>query len=354
MDNQRYVKLANHLDQLPGGFISTDPDVDLRLLQELFSEEEADLAPYLTLDREQAETIAKRANLPAGEIKKRLDEMSHKGLIFSTKINDGTMLYQAVPFVIGIFEFQVNNLNKQLVRNLAYYWRARNGMADKEDIPQIRTIPIGESIDPHLEVLAYEQVDELIKAEDRFAVAPCICRKTAKMTGGGCDGPEESCLVLGEWADFYVRDGRGRSIDRSEVQEIIARADAANLVLQPSNSKDASFICCCCGCCCGILKSLQNHPSPSKVVASAFIAELDTEFCTACWTCLERCQMSALMEDLDSVVLDQNRCIGCGLCVSTCPTGALTLVRKPETVHTQIPDTMDDYLAPKQASLKLR
>ena len=28
--------------------------------------------------------------------------------------------------------------------------------------------------------------------------------------------------------------------------------------------------------------------------------------------------------------LHLNRCIGCGLCVSTCPTGSLSLVRKPK------------------------
>jgi ferredoxin len=28
-------------------------------------------------------------------------------------------------------------------------------------------------------------------------------------------------------------------------------------------------------------------------------------------------------------VLNTDRCIGCGLCVTTCPSGALTLARKP-------------------------
>ena len=336
-----YKKLAEHLDKLPGGFAPSVIGAELRLLKRLFSTEEAELATYLTLDREKAQVIAERAKLPLAETEQRLNEMSKMGLIFSMQQKDSATLYQAVPFIIGIYEFQVNNLSIGLILDFVYYWITRRKRPQKEPIPQIRTIPISKSIKPHLEVLSYEQVNELVKDDDRFAVAPCICRRIAKMTGGGCDAPEESCLVFGEWADYYVRDGRGRSIDRSKVLKILARADAANLVLQPSNSRNPVFICCCCGCCCGILKGLQNHPRPSEIVASSFMAKHEPEICIGCWTCLERCQMHAITEEGDRVTLNTNRCIGCGLCVSTCPSGALSLVRKPDSECMQIPVTMD-------------
>jgi len=341
MKETSYRKLAEHLDQLPGGFAPSDTGAELRLLQRLFTTEEAELAPHLTLDREEAQVIAERANLPLADAEQRLNEMSNKGLIFSMQLEDGPTLYQAVPFVVGIYEFQVNNLSKGLLQDLADYWSTRKQRPQTQTIPQMRTIPVGESIKPHLEALPYEQVNELVKANDRFAVAPCICRRHARMTGGGCDAPEESCLIFGEWADYYVRDGRGRSIDQSEVMKILTRADAANLVLQPSNSRDIGFICCCCGCCCGILGRLQDHPRPSEIVASSFIAKLEPEICDGCFDCLERCQMQALTEEVDRVALNTDRCIGCGLCVSTCPSGALSLVRKPDGERTQIPVTMD-------------
>lgn len=337
-----YARLAEHLDRLPGGFSSSDSAADLRLLQRLFTLPEAELAVCLTLEPEPSPLIAQRAGLPVGEAQQRLDEMSSKGLIFSTCSEDGTRLYQAVPFVIGIFEFQVNNLNKPLLRDLAYYWRACQGMSASESIPQIRTIPIGASLDPHLEVLPYEQVRALVESAQRFAVAPCICRRTARMTGGGCGAPEESCLVFYEWADFYVRDGRARSIQKAEVYQILVRADQANLVLQPSNSQQASFICCCCGCCCGILGDLKNHPQPSGRVSNAFTAQLDPDLCTGCRVCLQRCQMQALSEADGRVRLNSGRCIGCGLCVSTCSSEALTLVRKAHSAAIQIPATMRD------------
>ena len=337
-----YQKLAEHLDQLPGGFAPSETGAEIRLLQRLFTPEQAELATYLTLEREDAQTIANRVGLSVEETEERLTEMSKDGLIFSIQPENGANLYQAAPWVVGIYEFQVNNLNDDLLQGIEEYWSTAKSRSRPKTISQMRTIPVGESIDPHLEALPYEQVYELVKSHERFAVAPCICRRHARMRGGGCDAPEESCLMFDEWADYYVRDGRGRFIDFSDVLEILARADEANLVLQPSNSKDVAAICCCCGCCCGVLRGLQSHPKPAEAVTNSFITRFDYELCDGCWDCLERCQMKALAEDGNRISFNAERCIGCGLCVAICSSGALTLMRKPENFQRQVPDSLDD------------
>ena len=222
--------------------------------------------------------------------------MSKKGLIFSIQQKDGTNLYQAAPWIVGIYEFQVNNLNEAYLQALENYWSTAKPRPEPQTLPQLRVIPIGESVELQREALPYDQVDELIKAQDRYAVAPCICRRMAKKMGDGCDAPEESCLLFGEFADYYVQNGLARSIDLSEVKKILTRADEANLVLQPSNSRNSIFICCCCGCCCGILGGLKRQPKPAEAVTSSFIAHYDAELCTGCFVCLERCQMGALTE----------------------------------------------------------
>lgn len=341
MSDSAYSRLAKHLDGLPGGFPPSGTDAHLRLLMRLFTPEEAGLAVHLTMEQEDADTIASRAGLPAAETRQRLAGMAHKGLVFSVQPATGPPRYQAVPWVVGIYEFQVNRLDEGMLRDLAEYQRTRTPRPASA-ISQLRTIPIGRSIGPQLEVLSYERVDELVEGHDHIAVTACLCRRIARMSGRGCDAPEETCLTFGTFADYYVQTGRGRAIDRAELATILKKADRANLVLQPSNSRDISFLCCCCGCCCGALKGLQAHPRPAAAVTSPFVARLESEECNGCEVCLERCQMKALASGEDHVVLHDERCIGCGLCVSVCPTGALTLARKPESPRRVTPVTLDD------------
>jgi Fe-S-cluster-containing hydrogenase component 2 len=51
--------------------------------------------------------------------------------------------------------------------------------------------------------------------------------------------------------------------------------------------------------------------------------------------------MGAITADSGVVKFNQDRCIGCGLCVSTCPTGSLGLTRKLKT-DKEMPETFFD------------
>ncbi|MBN1425567.1 4Fe-4S binding protein [Candidatus Fermentibacteria bacterium] len=342
MNDDLYRALAEHLDRLPGGFPPSKTGAELPLLKRLFTPEEAALAVHVTLERAEPAVIARRVVLPLSEVEPRLEQMAQKGLIFSVKPPQGSVLYQAAPFVVGIYEFQVNNLDGALIGDLNEYWGTLKRRAPVRTIPQMRTIPVEASIATQREVLAYDHIEGLLAAQDRFAVAHCICRKEATLSGRGCDAPEETCLVFGDWADYYVRTGRARAIDLAEVRQILTAANDAGLVLQPSNSREIAFICCCCGCCCGILQGLKHRRRPADAVVSSFLAQFEATLCSGCFICVDRCQMQALAVADGQIEYSAERCIGCGLCVTTCPTGALTLVRKPEADASRVPETLED------------
>jgi ferredoxin len=331
-----YSRLREHLDSLPAGFPATESGVELRILRRLFTPEEADLAMHVSMKLEPAAAIAGRAGLSEEEAQAQLKQMSRKGLIFSIEAPDRPHVYMAAQFVIGIWEYHVNDLDPEFVRDMDEYIPILSRTAFNR-VPQLRTIPVGKSISAGMEVLPYEQAEELVRKQTTFLVAPCICRREHQIKGEGCEKLMESCLAFGWGAEYYARNGLGRFITLEETLEILKISDEQGLVLQPSNSQEIVNICCCCGDCCQMLKNLKRLEAPGAAVASPFVAALDQGLCVGCGTCQDRCQMDALSM-LDAVaVLDVQRCIGCGLCVTTCPSGALTLTRKPSEIQPAVP-----------------
>lgn len=344
MKNDVYFRLAAFLDNLPGGYPSTESGIELKILRRLFTPEEAEMTLHLTVLPEDIKVIASRAKLSVEETSDRLEELYQKGLIIKIKREGRPDRYMALQFAIGIWEYHVNDLDPELARDVGEYIPTLLNTETWKKAPQLRTIPVNESIDSRLEVLPYEDVEELVKAQDKFLVAPCICRKEKKLLDEGCEKPAENCLVFGRGADLYHDRGIGRYIDQEEALDILKKADDAGLVLQPSNSKDIVNICCCCGCCCGVLRTIKQHPKPATIVSSPFICAAEPETCIGCGVCVQRCQMDAVSLEEDKVVLDLDRCIGCGVCVTTCLTDSLRLVRKPESEQRDVPRTFRDTM----------
>jgi Na+-translocating ferredoxin:NAD+ oxidoreductase subunit B len=325
-----YYDLAHHLDNLPGGYPSTESGVELRILQRLFTPEEAALALHLTVLPEEPEVIAFRAALPVEEVSERLAILARKGLCYSLHAEGRPPRYMAVQFAIGIWEFHVEDLDEGLVRDFDEYLPTLLDLEVWREAPQLRTIPVGESIPVAAEVLPYESAEQLVRRHSRFTIAPCICRRERGMVGEGCDRPLETCLSMGTAADFYLRNGLGRPATRDEVLQLLVEADVAGLVLQPGNMRSAGYICMCCGDCCAVLRTVRRHPQPASIVRSSFFATVDADLCEGCGTCLDRCQMDAIALDGGVATILEHRCIGCGLCVTSCPPGAATLQRKPQ------------------------
>lgn len=335
-----YENLARFVDNLPGGFPRSETGVELRILRKLFSQEEAGLFQHLTLLTEPPAVIARRAGLPVDQTAAMLAEMERKGLIYGTHKPGHGDEYMAQQFVIGFWEGQVNKLDRELVELFEEYLPILWNPEVWRKAPQLRTIPIGESLPTAAGAMPYEDAGQIICSQATIAVMNCICRQEMHLIDAGCDRPLETCLTFGSAAHQTAYSGKGRLISQEEALEILRRADQAGLVLQPGNSKQPMNICACCGDCCGVLRSLKRHPHPADIASSPYRAAYDEAVCAACGDCVQRCQMDAITLDGALLTLDLNRCIGCGLCVTTCATGALRLERKPESEQRPVPKDM--------------
>jgi len=76
-----YQSLAAHLDNLPGGFPSTESGVEIRILKRLFNPAEAEIARTLNMLPEPVGAIAQRLDMAPEDLANVLKEMARKGLI---------------------------------------------------------------------------------------------------------------------------------------------------------------------------------------------------------------------------------------------------------------------------------
>jgi len=344
MTGKVYYDLREQLDQYASGFPSTKSGVEMKILERLFTEHEAELFLNLSMMLETAEALVQRIGREPNEVVALLERMADKGLIFRMK-KGGSFKYAAVPFVPGSYDFQVKDMGGEFAELFEQYLLEALGKDGISQFSPLRTIPVNKSIAHLWPVASYEDVRQIIKGKDTISVARCVCRVQQNLLDKGCGKPLETCFQFGSHAHYYVDKGMGRFVTQEEAIEIIDRCDEAGLVSQPFAGQDAGALCNCCGDCCEILRSIKLHPKPAEKVLTNYYAAVDPDACSACETCAARCQTEAIrVGGNDTAEVDLDRCIGCGLCVTTCPTGAVALRRKPESERREPAATDKDYM----------
>ena len=339
-----YEKLGERLEQMATGYPATTTGVELKILRQLFSEEDADLFLKLDVKPQSARQVALRFASDVAGMAARLEAMARKGLIFRVK-QDEEVCYFTVPFIVGIYEFQLNSLNKPLLKDISQYYLSGLGATfHGQNTPHLRSIPVNAEIVNDSPIFPYDDAQAIIKSKSRIAVAKCFCRKAVSMYGKTCPHPPETCLQFESFADYYVENKMARYISTDEALAIMKQSEAEGLVVHILNSQKVEAMCLCCSCCCGMLISLKLFPAPARAVKSNYVCRYDQTLCQTCGTCSKRCTVAAFKMRDDQVEFHAERCIGCGLCVTTCRSGALKLARKPfDHLYTPPPTVYDTY-----------
>ena len=342
-----YQRLAEVLDTLPNGFPKTESGVEIKLLKKMFEPDEAELFCELKLNFENVEQIATRTGRPVAELEQKLDSMWRRGLIFGVNLG-GIRIYKLLPWVFGLYEFQIDRMDREFVE-LCEAYMPHFGMQFFQHQPALmRTIPIEAKLDDAQEALSYDRVSTIIENGRDFAVNDCICKKEQRLLGRGCNNPLEVCLAVAPVPGVFDDHPWGRQITKTEAYDVLRRAEEAGLVhLSRNVVHGQDFICNCCGCCCGVLRTINEWDlDPSVLIKSNYYARIDTDLCTGCGVCAEeRCQVRAIVADGDIFRVIEQRCIGCGLCVTTCPVEAVSLVAKPLPDRETPPKNEDDWFA---------
>ncbi len=347
MDTTAYERLAAALDRLPNGYPRTASGVEIRILQKIFSEEEAALAATLTGTYEPLDILAARAGIPSAEVSRSLFKLARRGTVWIDK-KDGKGVFRLAPFVVGIYEAQQELLDHELAHMIDEYFAGGGAAGIMGPEPSLqRVVPARSAVKTEW-VLPYDDVRAILLEAKSFNVNDCICRKQQALLDHPCDYPLHVCLSF----SGSERAARPGDVTQEEALALLDRCEEAGLVHAVSNvAKGIGYVCNCCGCCCGVLRGITQYGVENSVAHANYYAVIDPTFCADCGNCIERCQVGAITEGEGCSVVDVAKCIGCGLCVTGCPNDVAVLVRKPEAEWIHPPE---DYAAWEHARAHAR
>jgi len=353
---QEYRELVHRLDAGTAPFPEPSGEAAWagwkEILEILFTPEDASLASRLPVLPSSLERIAARTGLSPEVLKPRLEAMADKGLVMDlVSKRTGKTTWLLSPPVVGFFEFSMMRAHdsipkKRMAEALEAYLHgdesfARGVFGHKTVIGRAVVHESALSEEPAPDVLDWERATRLIGEAKEIAVSLCYCRHKAEHLGASCGAPVENCLSLNEGAEFVLRRGFGKRIEKEQALAILEEARERGLVQIADNVRDRpTYLCNCCGCCCGQLQSINQY-GLRGVNPSGFVARNHPERCVGCSRCARACPIAAIAmvpsrpakpgkkNDLRPRV-DLEACIGCGVCADACNKEAMRMERRKE------------------------
>ena len=332
----KYEEFRKILDSDPAG--APESPAFSEILRILFTEEDIDLLLHMNFAGKSASEIAAVASISVESALARLEAMADRGVLFHRDKGE-ERFYGILGTIPGLFEYPfMKRDGTAMPAKLALLWDEykREGQAKSfagNPTPLMRVIPVNKSIDTRSNVFSHDEVSEIINNADYIAIGGCACRISLKK----CDKPTDVCILFGSIAKFLVKRNFAKHVDKAEALDALDRSEKAGLVHCCTNTKEnAAVICNCCSCCCTILRGRSEFGFANTFVPSRFTAFSDSTKCTGCETCIhKRCPAKAIDMIEKKAVVGENKCIGCGLCVTGCKFSAMRLIDR--TTVSEIP-----------------
>jgi len=327
-ENDVYQQLADMIDEEDVVGIQKTPAV-LKVLSLQFTPEEARLALQVHLTGAKLDEIAERSGIKKEKLKKLLNTMADKGTMFIEPGKEDPTYKVVGASAPGLTE-------TGLWGNIKYPFTVELGKAlhqvlkewSEEKLCKLGfpftpvwagTLALPDDVQPS------ENLAEAIRDAGHWSVSPCPCRLSHWLVdpGNHCEHILETCIHTGDLSRWAVEHGMARELSYNEVVELLRECNRDGLV---HTLEINSVICNCCDDCCAIFHG--HKLGAPTFIPSPFMAQVDEETCNACKTCAERCPVGAIeVDDFSSV--NQDICLGCGVCVPTCKTKTMRLVRRP-------------------------
>ena len=348
-----------------------------KILQVLYTEKEAKWVALLPVRPFTLNKAAKIWGTTEAKAEKLLDRLCEKALLVDSDYH-GQRQFVMPPPMAGFIEFalmrtrgdidqkylselyyQYLNVEEDFVKDLFFATETRLGRVYVQE-PVLTN-------DKMNHILDYERATHIVEESKYIGLGTCYCRHKMYHAGHPCEinAPWDVCLTFDNVARSLAEHGDyARLISKEEAKEVLERSYESNLVQIGENVREhPAFICNCCGCCCEALQAARKFSPMQPVATTNYIPKVSWEKCIACGKCAKVCPILAIaMEERAECteevsiegeaqptktsgrkhkrpVINEEICLGCGVCARNCPAKAIELERRPIQVITPVNST---------------
>ena len=203
-------------------------------------------------------------------------------------------------------------------------------------------------------ILPIDMMKQVVKDSSyRAIMTNCLCR-----TAYECKSfpRNHGCIFIGGAAKAVVDRRMGREASIEEALVHIDRGAELGLVGQAMWVEVEAYIfgfkredgvahwleiCFCCPCCCSafkLIRATNQMDIKSRFRSVGWKASPDTEACIKCRNCIDACPVKAISFIDERIVINEQACLGCGLCAAKCKKDAIKL-----HLQTPLQGTIKDY-----------
>ncbi len=323
------------------------------------------------------ERVHKEHGLSPEFIRKQIEESYYSGDIFSIR--------KAGPRVtVGRGHWiDLQHSHKWIDRNGPAYYKAVGLMIEEEFSPLMekatdqrlkegrasmaRIVPKYDTVKDIPGLLPAENYMEMLKSRKIIAQNTCACRIRNPEYKQECG----VCFAANHLGQYSIDMGAGVEMTAEEVMDYLRKVGKKEPFFSMQKHGDSldslgDIFCNCTPNACTVMRHTALTGGTHKIwdyySKSRFRAVLDIEKCIHCGICTKkRCLFDAIQlkyyRELgkEDIYVNEDQCLGCGCCVETCPTGALTmkLVDPPEALLGYAKDYDGNYRQPAELGREL-
>ncbi len=349
-----YKSLEERLNRFPQG---APPSKTLfKILEILFSEKEAQLVAQLPIKPFTLKKAASIWKMSEKDAKNILDKLCGRAILLDI-VHKGVQMYILPPPMAGFIEFsmmrlrgdvdqkllgellyQYMNVEEDFIKDLFYSCETKLGRVFVNEDALEKSFNL-ESLetDNLVKILDYEKASYIMESSSDIAVSMCYCRHKMQHVGKACDAPMDVCLTFGNVAKSLSQNGYARKIDVKEGLDILQLSYDNNLVQCGENVREGvTFICNCCGCCCEALVAAKKFGVLHPVETTNYIPKINYDSCINCYKCFKACPVDAIKKVDNKVVIDEDLCLGCGVCSRVCFKNSILLTPRENKIITPV------------------